>query len=137
VFAAGVDICGMSDLRTFFDDTEPWIAAAAVSKYGDPAEDRDLLEELSPLPRADRIRAPVLVVHGELDTNVPVTESHRIVGALRRLGRPVGYLELAGEGHDYRRTSSRLALLEAMVAFLRGALGLGPVERPGGRRGPR
>jgi dipeptidyl aminopeptidase/acylaminoacyl peptidase len=37
VFAAGVDICGMSDLQTFFRDTEPWIAAAAVSKYGDPA----------------------------------------------------------------------------------------------------
>ena len=44
VFAAGVDICGMSDLHTFYRDTEPWIAAAAYSKYGHPEEDRGLLE---------------------------------------------------------------------------------------------
>ena len=44
VFAAGVDICGMSDLHTFYRDTEPWIAAAAVSKYGDPEQDYVLLE---------------------------------------------------------------------------------------------
>ena len=43
VFAAGVDICGMSDLHTFYRDSEPWIAAAAVSKYGDPEHDRMLL----------------------------------------------------------------------------------------------
>jgi acetyl esterase/lipase len=50
VFAAGVDIWGVSDLRTFFDDTEPWLAAA-VSKYGDTTEDRDLLRgAVTPAP---------------------------------------------------------------------------------------
>ena len=45
LFAAGVDICGMSDLLTFYRDTEPWIAAAAVTKYGDPVRDAALLAE--------------------------------------------------------------------------------------------
>ncbi len=118
VFAAGIDICGMSDLTTFYRDTEPWIGAAAVSKYGHPEHDRVLLEELSPLRRADAIDVPLLVVHGELDTNVPIGEARQIVAALRGLDRQVDYLELAGEGHDYRRAESRRTLTRSAVGFL-------------------
>ena len=118
VFAAGIDVCGMSDLTTFYRDTEPWIAAAAVSKYGHPERDRALLEDISPLASAHRIRAPLLVAHGELDTNVPIGEAHQVVTALRGLNRKVDYLELAGEGHVYRRAESRKRLAGAIVRFL-------------------
>jgi dipeptidyl aminopeptidase/acylaminoacyl peptidase len=122
LFAAGVDICGMSDLLTFFRDTEPWIASAAVTKYGDPVQDKVLLAGLSPLQQIDRVRAPVLVVHGALDTNVPVNEAHQVVAALRALGGDVEYLELPGEGHEYRRVASRRLLMETMAQFLRRVL---------------
>ena len=122
-FAAGIDICGMSDLTTFYRDTEPWIAAAAYSKYGHPEDDHTLLEAVSPLRAVANIDVPLLVVHGELDSNVPVGEARQVVAALRALGRPVDYLELAGEGHDYRRAESRLRLAETMVAFLRRTIG--------------
>ena len=118
LFAAGVDICGMSDLLTFYRDTEPWIAAAAVTKYGDPVRDAALLAEVSPLHRAEAIEAPLLVVHGELDTNVPRNEAVQIVSRLRELHCDVSYLELAGEGHDYKRVESRLALLRELTLFL-------------------
>ena len=118
LFAAGVDICGMSDLLTFYRDTEPWIAEAAVSKYGHPEHDAALLEDLSPLRRASAINAPLLVVHGEHDTNVPLGEARQIVAALSALGKPVDYLELAGEGHEYRHRASCQLLLQAMVRFL-------------------
>ena len=36
LFRVGVDVCGISDFTTFYEQTEPWIAAAAVTKYGDP-----------------------------------------------------------------------------------------------------
>jgi dipeptidyl aminopeptidase/acylaminoacyl peptidase len=117
-FAAGVDICGMSDLLTFYRDTEPWIGAAAVTKYGDPVHDAALLAELSPLHQVEAIEVPLLVVHGELDTNVPLGEATQLVARLRALGRPVQYLELPGEGHEYRRADSRLALLRELASFL-------------------
>ena len=94
------------------------LTAAAVPKYGDPMADRALLEDLSPLARAEAITAPLLVVHGEHDTNVPLGEAHRIVAALRALDRPVEFLELPGEGHVYRRAGSRTALVGTMVRFL-------------------
>jgi dipeptidyl aminopeptidase/acylaminoacyl peptidase/predicted enzyme related to lactoylglutathione lyase len=118
LFAAGIDVCGMSHLMTFYRDTEPWIAARSVTKYGDPDRDADLLTALSPLTRAEAVTAPLLVVHGELDTNVPIGEAHQIVAALRDLGRPVEYLELAGEGHEYRRTETRELLINRIVRFL-------------------
>ena len=101
----------MSDLLTFYRDTEPWIAAAAVSKYGDPKRDRTLLRAISPLRFAVNINVPLLVVHGELDTNVPIGEARQIVAALQALRRPVEYLQLDGEGHEYRRADSRLRLI--------------------------
>jgi dipeptidyl aminopeptidase/acylaminoacyl peptidase len=123
VFAAGIDICGMSDLVTFYRDSEPWIAAAAVSKYGHPERDRALLEDISPLASSDRIDVPLLVVHGEHDTNVPVGESSQVVSALQVLGRPVEYLELEGEGHVLQRAASRRRLARAMLRFLTSHLG--------------
>ena len=36
LFAVGVDVCGISDFATFYAQTEPWIAEAAITKYGDP-----------------------------------------------------------------------------------------------------
>jgi dipeptidyl aminopeptidase/acylaminoacyl peptidase len=118
VFAAGVDICGMSDLVTFYRDTEPWIAAAAVTKYGHPERDRALLEDISPLRSATTIDVPLLVVHGEHDTNVPVGEAQQMVRALQDLDRPVEYLELKGEGHQYRRADSRRILATVVTRFL-------------------
>jgi len=129
-FAAGVDICGMSDLTTFYRDTEPWIGAVAVTKYGHPERDRALLEQLSPLRAVGDVDAPLLVVHGELDTNVPVGEAHQVVAALRARAEvddstpPVEYLELPGEGHEYRRAESRRALNAAVVRFLAEHLGV-------------
>ena len=122
-FAAGVDVCGMSDLTTFYRDTEPWIAAAAVSKYGDPVADRELLERISPMSQVDAITAPLLVAHGELDTNVPIGEAHQIVVALRERGREVEYLELSGEGHVYRRRENIRLLVSRTVRFLSTHLG--------------
>ena len=62
------------------------------------------------------------MVHGENDTNVSIGEAHQVVAALRELGRPVEYLELAGESHVYRRTASRTQLARAMTRFLHRAL---------------
>lgn len=81
------------------------------------------VEAISPLRAAANLDIPLLVVHGELDSNVPVGEARQVVAALRALGRPVEYLELAGEGHDYRRVESRLRLAETVVDFLSSAIG--------------
>lgn len=121
LFAAGVSICGMSDLSTFYRNTEPWIADAAFPEYGHPVNDRELLDRLSPLQRVDALTAPLLVVHGAHDTNVPVGESEQIVEALRNAGRDVRYLLFDDDGHSISKRENRAVLAEAMSEWLRKA----------------
>ncbi|MEN3310596.1 MAG: hypothetical protein V7603_6798 [Micromonosporaceae bacterium] len=118
LFAAGVEACGMANFETFYAGTEPWIAAAAVGKYGDPVADRDLLRDLSPISRIDRLAAPLLVVHGANDTNVPVVEAEQVVAALRRRGAPHRYLLFEDEGHDFLNRTNQETYLDAVVEWL-------------------
>jgi dipeptidyl aminopeptidase/acylaminoacyl peptidase len=118
LFAVGIDVCGMSNFATFYRHTEPWIAAAAVSKYGDPETDAELLRDLSPITHIDRLRTPLLVVHGENDSNVPVIEAEQVVEALRERGVEHRYLLFPGEGHELLHRTSRAEYLRETVDWL-------------------
>ncbi|ODQ95997.1 alpha/beta hydrolase family protein [Mycolicibacterium holsaticum] len=118
LFAAGISICGMSDLNTWYRNTEPWIAAAAYPKYGHPVSDRDLLAALSPLQRVQELVAPLLLVHGANDTNVPPSESQQMFDALRALGRTTEYLVFDDDGHEIDKRENRAVLLKAMSEWL-------------------
>jgi pimeloyl-ACP methyl ester carboxylesterase len=52
-----------------------------------PDTQADMLRNLSPLTRIDRVVAPTLVLHGANDTNVPVIEAEQVVESLRKRGR--------------------------------------------------
>ncbi|MGV9213852.1 S9 family peptidase [Micromonospora sp. RB23] len=118
LFAAGVAECGISDFRTFYAGTEPWIAAAAVSKYGDPVRDAELLRDLSPMTRIDQLDVPVLLIHGANDTNVPAGESAQVARALAARDVPHGHLVLAGEGHDFLARDNAEAARTATTSWL-------------------
>ncbi|MET8153809.1 S9 family peptidase [Actinoplanes sp. NPDC049668] len=130
LFAVGIDVCGMSNFATFYEHTEPWIAAAAVSKYGDPVADAGLLRDLSPITRIDRLRAPLMIVHGENDSNVPVIEAEQVVAALTELGVPHRYLLFPDEGHELQHRSSRARYLRETVAWLTAHLAPAPALTP-------
>jgi dipeptidyl aminopeptidase/acylaminoacyl peptidase len=115
LFASGSSHAGMSDLRTFFAHTESWMAAASVTEYGDPVTDVELLTELSPLRRFDRVRVPTFFMHGESDTNVPVIESVQAARALEAAGVPTELMLLPGEGHTIVGREGRIASTEAIV----------------------
>jgi dipeptidyl aminopeptidase/acylaminoacyl peptidase len=118
LFAVGIDVCGMANFATFYEHTEPWIAAAAVSKYGDPVTDAALLADLSPITRIDRLRTPLMIVHGENDSNVPVIEAEQVVAALASRGVSHRYLLFPDEGHELLHRSSRAEYLRETVDWL-------------------
>ncbi|MEE3851098.1 prolyl oligopeptidase family serine peptidase [Gordonia sp. LSe1-13] len=129
MFAAGIAICGMSDLESFFRNTEPWIAVAAYTKYGHPESDRELLADLSPIHRIADVRAPLLVVHGAHDTNVPVSESQQMVDELRARGATAEMLLFNDEGHEIVKRHNQQQLTEAVAGWI-----LEHPRRPGGPR---
>ena len=117
LFAAGVDLFGMVNFFTFFEKTEPWMAAISTTEYGDPKTQENLLRDLSPLGKLDRIKTPLMVQHGANDTNVPVVEAQQIVENLKRRGVPVEYILFPDEGHGFRKEKNRITSTVKMVEF--------------------
>lgn len=117
LFAAGSSHAGMSDLEFFFAETETWMAAASTTEYGDPRTDAALLQSLSPLQALPSCAVPILFVHGEQDTNVPVGESIRAHRVLHDAGKVSQILLLPGEGHTIVGHHGRLASTEAIVQW--------------------
>jgi dipeptidyl aminopeptidase/acylaminoacyl peptidase len=115
LFAAGADLFGVVNFETFFAHTEPWMAAISTVEYGDPKTQLPMLQDLSPIHKVDRVKAPTLVLHGANDTNVPVVEAEQVVDNLKRRGVPVEYVLFPDEGHGFRKTPNRIRSTVAIV----------------------
>jgi dipeptidyl aminopeptidase/acylaminoacyl peptidase len=116
-WAAAVDIVGIARWRTFFEKTSPWRRPLRAAEYGDPEEDAEFLESISPLNFIDRIKAPLMVIHGANDPRVPVEEAEQIVATLRGKGRAVEYLRYEDEGHGLAKAKNRADAWPKVVAF--------------------
>jgi dipeptidyl aminopeptidase/acylaminoacyl peptidase len=116
-FAAGANLFGVVNFETFFAQTEPWMAAISTIEYGDPVTQRDLLRDLSPIHKIDRVTAPTIVLHGANDTNVPVVEAEQVVEALRGRGVPVEYILFPDEGHGFVNEANRIRSDVAIVRW--------------------
>lgn len=123
LWRGGIAACGMSDLETFYRDTEPWIAVAAYPKYGHPLQERELLRELSPIHGLAEVAVPVLFVHGANDTNVPLNESRQAIAVLEKNGVGTDLLLFEDEGHEFVKRANRHRLGDRVVAFLEEVLG--------------
>ena len=117
LFAAGVNLFGIVNFATFFEQTEPWMAAVSKVEYGDPDTQQQLLRDLSPIHKVDRIRAPTLVLHGANDTNVPVVEAEQVVETLKKRSVPVEYVLFPDEGHGFRKTVNRTRMVVEIVRW--------------------
>jgi len=117
LFAAGANLYGVTNFETFFKHTQPWMAAISKIEYGNPDTEAEMLRKLSPIHRIDRIKAPVIVLHGANDTNVPVIEAEQVVENLKRRNVPVEYVLFADEGHGWRKTPNRIRSTVSIVKF--------------------
>ncbi len=118
---AAVDIVGISNFVTFLENTQDYRRDLRRVEYGDERDPamRAHLEQISPLNNVDKIAIPMLIVQGENDPRVPVTESKQVVDALRNRGQTVWFMNALNEGHGYRKKENRDIYQQATVLFLR------------------
>ena len=118
-YDAGVDIVGISDLRSFLRNTAPYRRILRISEYGDPDKDAEVLAKLSPMTYIDRAKAPLLIVQGASDPRVPAGESIQLHDALERKGVPCELTLFADEGHGAQKRENRVYTLAQSIAFFR------------------
>ncbi|MBX6762626.1 MAG: S9 family peptidase [Rubrobacteraceae bacterium] len=115
---AGVDIVGIANLVTFLENTGSYRRALREREYGSLERDREFLESISPIYKAERIRVPLMVIHGKNDPRVPVGEAEQIVARVEENGGVVEYLLYEDEGHGLARLKNRLDAYPRIAAFL-------------------
>jgi dipeptidyl aminopeptidase/acylaminoacyl peptidase len=122
LFSAAVDEVGIANFVSFLENTAEYRRYLREAEYG-PLTDRDFLESISPLNKADRITTPLLVIHGENDPRVPVGEARQIIAALEARSTPVDSLIFPDEGHGASKRPNVIATYRKMVEFLDAHLG--------------
>ena len=118
LWSAGVDIVGIANLVSFLENTGSYRRALREAEYGSLERDRDFLASISPIHKAHRIRAPLMVVHGKNDPRVPLGEAEQIVERVRENGGAVEYLLYEDEGHGLAKLENRLDAYPKIAAFL-------------------
>jgi dipeptidyl aminopeptidase/acylaminoacyl peptidase len=117
-WAAGVDIVGIANFRTFLEQTAAYRRATREAEYGSLAKDGALLDKISPIHKLDRIKAPLMVIHGSRDPRVPIGEARQVAEGLQKRGLPVQLMTFEDEGHGLAKRANRLVAYPAMVKFL-------------------
>jgi len=119
-FDAGVSFVGVSDWVRALEEASPALKASDRLEYGDitDPEDRAFFRQISPINNVAKIRVPMLFAHGANDPRDPVTESDRMVAALRERSLPVTYLRFPDEGHGVRKLENRVVLYRRVADFL-------------------
>jgi len=118
LWAAGVDVVGIANFVTFLENTSDWRRSLREAEYGSLDEDREFLQEISPTNNIENIASPLMVLHGENDPRVPVSEAEQIVEDAREQGVPVRKLIFPDEGHGFSKLENRIEAYSAVVEFL-------------------
>lgn len=116
---AGVaDLPMMLTIETLQTGTDSATVDWWTMLIGSRKDDRQQLEAVSPAYQAANVKAPVLLIHGELDTVVPIRQSERMASALKSTGKAVKFVRLAGEDHWLSDAPTRIRMLEELETFL-------------------
>ena len=120
IFAAAVSHAGITNHTSYWGEGYWGYNYSEVSMANSyPWSHRQLYVDQSPLFNADKIHTPLLLLHGNADTNVPLIESLQMFTALKLLGREVALVEVEGENHhilDYTKKEKWLATQMAWFA---------------------
>ena len=118
IFAAAVSHAGISALSSYWGEGFwGYSYSAAASAYSFPWNNPKLYVEQSPLFNADKINTPLLLLHGKVDTNVPIGESIQMFAALKLLGKQVDFIQVEGENHGISDFNRRIAWKKSIFAF--------------------
>ncbi len=107
IFAASISHAGISSISSYWGEGYwGYLYSSAATADNFPWNNHEIYVEQSPLFNADKVNTPLLLLHGDRDTNVPPGESIQMYTALKLLGKTVEYIEVPGQDHtilDYRK----------------------------------
>ena len=118
IFACAISHAGISNITSYWGEGYwgySYSAAASADSY--PWNNPELYTKHSPLFNANKIKTPLLLLHGTDDTNVPIGESIQMYNALKILGKEVEFITIKGENHGIVDFQKRLKWNNTIYAW--------------------
>ncbi|MES2069647.1 MAG: S9 family peptidase [Pseudomonadota bacterium] len=128
LYRCGISFAGVSDLEYMFNDSSD-VNSSKIgreirrSHIGDIALNKEKFDLVSPLKHADKITAPVLLMHGEEDERVPISHGKKMKRALEEQHKTVEWKTFEKEGHGLKYVSSQETYFKTLLAFLNKYIG--------------
>jgi dipeptidyl aminopeptidase/acylaminoacyl peptidase len=123
-FKAAVAGAGLSDWLSYYgtNDIDTWMLPYfGASVYDDPK----VYERSSPMTFIKNVRAPTLILSGDRDAEVPISQSYEYWNALRRHGVKTEFVVYPDEGHHFFRHADEVDRTRRMVEWFDANLGAG------------
>ncbi len=132
LYACAISYAGPSDYnRMLYRQTSFESEDVSIWKRRIGADvDSSMLDRVSPANYADQVKIPILLLHSEKDTTVPIVQSEIEAKALQRAGKQVEFVTLAGDDHYLEFGDTRIALLKKVEAFLAAHIGSAAEKAP-------
>ncbi len=118
LWKAAVDIVGISNFVTFLKNTAPWRRRFREAEYGSLENDYEVLVSISPIHKVDRIKTPLLIIQGDNDERVPLSEAIQIYEKLSERNVPVELLRFHDEGHGIAKRKNQIVAYRKIIDFL-------------------
>ncbi|GCB36973.1 alpha/beta hydrolase family protein [Bacteroides faecalis] len=118
IFAAAVSHAGISNVTSYWGEGYwgyGYNSIAAADSY--PWNNSELFTKQGSLFNADKINTPLLLLHGTVDTNVPIGESIQLFNALKILGKTVEFITVDGENHFISDYDKRIKWHNSIMAW--------------------
>ena len=113
-FKAAYVSAGITDLVTEYQLTdEPSLLVGYFKST--PYDNTDVYWQNSPIVFAENVRTSVLIVHGERDVRVPISQAYQFYSALKHYGAPVEMVVYPREGHGIREYAHQLDLMNRVL----------------------
>jgi dienelactone hydrolase len=120
LYKAAVAIAPVTDLAMLKEEAEHYTNSRLVKDFVGSGPQ---IVQGSPLQRASEIKVPVLMFHGDMDLNVGIAESDKMVAALRADGDDASLVRFKGLDHQLDDTDARIEMLTKIGQFLERTIG--------------
>lgn len=118
IFHAAISHAGISNVTSYWGEGfwgYSYNSVAAAKSY--PWTAPELFTKQGSLFNADKIHTPLLLLHGTVDTNVPIGESIQLFNALKILGRDVEFITVQDENHIISNFNNKLSWHNTIMAW--------------------
>lgn len=119
LYRCAINFVGMSDLSLMYeegDTTDHNLGIDTLETYIGRSD--EVLKGQSAIHNLDKLKAPVLIIHGEEDRRVPLIQAEVLKKAFDERGHPYEWLVKQKEGHGFYKPENNIERWQRMLVFL-------------------